>query len=139
MRKEFLAKIKLLEGEIVKLGRLIDNQRRESSSDEVGFEQELMDRQRIYQIEIERIKAILRQRATISFPKQQTIKYNIECNKYVRQVEVVPSHMSDPIAGRISEESPLGRALLGGAEGEKVEIETPVGLQIYKIREVVAE
>jgi|SRR3989344_2377034 len=40
---------------------------------------------------------------------------------------------ADPSAGKISMESPLGRALLGRLAGETFELETPSGLFKYKI------
>lgn len=47
--------------------------------------------------------------------------------------EIVGITESDPIHGKISNESPLGRALLGKIKGEEVEVETPAGKKIYKI------
>ena len=40
---------------------------------------------------------------------------------------------SDPLSGKISNESPLGKALLGKAVGDRVEVTTPAGVQKYKI------
>ncbi|MDQ2973175.1 MAG: GreA/GreB family elongation factor, partial [bacterium] len=40
---------------------------------------------------------------------------------------------ADPAAGKISDESPIGQALLGKKEGEKVEIKTPAETLEYKI------
>ena len=38
----------------------------------------------------------------------------------------------------VSVESPLGRAILGKAKGEHVTVETPLGIQEYKIMSVIA-
>ena len=46
---------------------------------------------------------------------------------------IVGSNEADPAAGKISNESPIGSALLGGHVGEKVEVKTPVGINIYEI------
>ena len=49
---------------------------------------------------------------------------------------IVGSTEADPIQGKISNESPIGRAILGRRVGEKVEVRTPsglVGLAILKI------
>lgn len=40
---------------------------------------------------------------------------------------------ADPSAGRISYESPLGKALLGHAVGDRVEVRTPAGLLHFRI------
>lgn len=47
--------------------------------------------------------------------------------------QVVGSQEADPMAGRISEESPFGKALLGKAVGEEVLVEAPAGAVRYRI------
>jgi transcription elongation factor GreA len=49
---------------------------------------------------------------------------------------VVGSQEADPMNGRISEESPFGRALLGRGKGEEVVVEAPEGNIRYKILEI---
>ena len=44
---------------------------------------------------------------------------------------------ADPFSGKISNESPVGKALLGRAKGEVVEIETESGILVYKIMEII--
>ena len=46
---------------------------------------------------------------------------------------IVGSSESDVEAGRISSSSPVGRALLGRAEGDEVVIATPAGERHYRI------
>ncbi|HXQ95846.1 MAG TPA: transcription elongation factor GreA [Candidatus Acidoferrales bacterium] len=46
---------------------------------------------------------------------------------------IVGSAEADPTAGRISNESPVGRALLGHRKGDKVVIHVPSGDFTYKI------
>ena len=46
---------------------------------------------------------------------------------------------ADVLAGSISNESPLGRGLLGAKTGDVVEIETPAGMLKFKILEIFAE
>ncbi|WP_296954954.1 transcription elongation factor GreA [uncultured Dialister sp.] len=48
-------------------------------------------------------------------------------------VKIVGSTESDPFKGLISNESPVGRALVGAKVGQIVEVEAPVGLLKYKI------
>ena len=47
--------------------------------------------------------------------------------------QVVGSQEADPMNGRISEESPFGKALLGKSIGEDVEVEAPAGVLHYQI------
>jgi len=49
---------------------------------------------------------------------------------------IVGSAEADPRQGRISNESPVGRALLGRKAGETVEVETPAGTMCLTILEV---
>lgn len=43
---------------------------------------------------------------------------------------------ADPLEGKISNESPIGAALMGKKEGDKVTIETPKGKTTYTIKAV---
>jgi hypothetical protein len=45
---------------------------------------------------------------------------------------------ADPAQGRISTESPVGRALLGGRRGEEVKVQTPGGVRALTIVEVAS-
>ncbi len=47
--------------------------------------------------------------------------------------QLVGSRESDPRKGRISNESPIGRALLNRRVGEEVNVETPNGVTRFKI------
>ena len=46
---------------------------------------------------------------------------------------IMGSIESDPTKGLISNESPMGKALIGKEKGEEVDVQTPVGVQKYKI------
>lgn len=46
---------------------------------------------------------------------------------------IVGSNESDPTAGRISNESPLGQSFLGKKVGESVEVHVPAGAITFKI------
>ena len=50
--------------------------------------------------------------------------------------QVVGSQEADPMNGRISEESPFGKALLGRKAGDTVIVEAPAGNIKYKIIEI---
>lgn len=60
-----------------------------------------------------------------------TIVVNVNGNK--KTYTIVGSNESDPMAGRISNESPIGSALLGARIGEKVDVKTPAGTTVYEI------
>ena len=50
--------------------------------------------------------------------------------------QVVGSQEADPMNGRISEESPFGKALLGKAVGEDVVVEAPAGTIHYQVIDI---
>ncbi len=50
--------------------------------------------------------------------------------------EIVGSQEADPMNGRISEESPFGKALLGHKVGEEVVVEAPAGNLRYQILKI---
>jgi transcription elongation factor GreB len=51
-------------------------------------------------------------------------------------VQIVGVDEIDPVEGRISMDSPLGKALMGAPPRGRVEVQTPKGLLVYEIREV---
>ncbi len=54
----------------------------------------------------------------------------------VEDVTIVGSSEADPFDGKISNESPVGRALLGAKAGDVVEVAAPAGILKYEIIEV---
>lgn len=58
------------------------------------------------------------------------------CNGKERVYLIVGSNEADPLSGRISNESPMGRALLNKKKGEQVSIPTPAGNKDCKIVEI---
>lgn len=67
-------------------------------------------------------------------------KVRLKDTKSDREVEysIVGSAEADPKHGRLSNESPVGKAVLGRSKGEKVTIPTPRGALEYKILEIEA-
>ena len=53
-----------------------------------------------------------------------------------KEFQIVGTVEADPLNGKISDESPIGQALIGKHEKDEVEISTPVETAIYKIVEV---
>ena len=50
--------------------------------------------------------------------------------------KIVASAEADPLEGRISDDCPLGRALLGLKQGDTVGVETPSGIRRFTINEI---
>ena len=66
-----------------------------------------------------------------SLVKVKDIEFD-EINEY----RLVGTVEADPMNNRISNESPVGRALLGRKKGEIVDVEVPAGIIKYEILEV---
>ena len=66
---------------------------------------------------------------------------NVGCTVRIKDLEfdeemeykIVGSTEADSLQGKISNESPVGKALIGGQTGERVEVETPGGMIKYQI------
>lgn len=54
----------------------------------------------------------------------------------VQQFRLVGPVEADAINGRLSTAAPLGRALIGRAAGDRVEIDTPAGRRTYQILDI---
>lgn len=53
------------------------------------------------------------------------------------QYKIVGSTEADPLGGKISDESPVGKALLGAAAGDKVQVLLPTGAEVtYEVLEI---
>jgi transcription elongation factor GreA len=64
-----------------------------------------------------------------------SVKLKSQAGK-TKEFQVVGTVEADPLNGKISDESPIGMALLGKKEGEEVEITTPVDTTKYKIIDI---
>ena len=71
-------------------------------------------------------------------------KINIGCQVKILDVEfneeldykIVGSTEANSLQGKISNESPVGRALIGSKAGDTVEVETQAGIIQYKVLEI---
>ncbi len=54
-------------------------------------------------------------------------------NSKLKEFQVVGTVEADPLEGKISDESPIGKALMGKKLGDEVEIKTPAETTVYKI------
>ena len=53
-----------------------------------------------------------------------------------KEYTIVGPQEANPLKGYISNESPLGEALIGHEQGDKVHVDTPAGKQTYEIVEI---
>jgi transcription elongation factor GreA len=91
---------------------------------------------------ITEIEHILSNVQVITAPKSDgevvlgsTIKLKSEDGR-AKQFQVVGTVEADPLNGKISDESPIGKALMGQKEGDTVEIKTPAETVVYKIVDI---
>ncbi len=57
-------------------------------------------------------------------------------NGTTKEFQVVGTVEADPMNGKISDESPIGLALMGKKVGEEVEIKTPANITMYKVMSI---
>lgn len=70
--------------------------------------------------------------STIKVGSVATLKHKSKTLTY----HFVTAWEADPTEKKISVESPLGKALLGKKQGEKIQVDVPAGRQTYEILEV---
>ncbi len=95
----------------------------------------------ILEQEITQIEETLRNAQIISKSANDTSKVGVGANVELFDMDfdekitlkIMGSIESDPLSGKISNESPLGKALLGKSKGEEVDVTTPAGIQRYKV------
>ncbi|HEX8997977.1 MAG TPA: transcription elongation factor GreA [Ktedonobacterales bacterium] len=99
----------MLEGEIQELQALLDNAIILEAPDQVEG------------------KKVVRLGATVSLENDRGD---------TRTYQLVSTVEAKPNAGKLSDQSPVGRALMGHVEGDKVEVTTPGGPVMYTIRSI---
>ena len=52
---------------------------------------------------------------------------------YEDEYTIVGSQEADPMAGRVSDDSPFGRGLYGHVAGDKIDVDAPVGVLHFEI------
>lgn len=129
-RKEIAEKIKIA----LSFGDLSEN----SEYDEAKNEQAIVEN-RIAQIE-----AMLKNVKVLDEDDISTEVVNVGSKVRVMDLEyneeisyhIVGSTEANPLKGRISDESPVGKALLGKKAGQKIDVEVPEGQISFKILEI---
>ena len=129
-RKEVAEKIKIARS----FGDLSENSEYDEAKDE----------QAIIEARIVEIEAMLKNVKVIDDHELSTELVNVGSKVKVEDLEysevidykIVGPSEADPSEGRISDESPVGAALIGHEVGEIVKVETPGGICTYKIMEI---
>ena len=99
------------------------------------------DEQRDVAARIEELEKMLKNAEVVDVDEVDTSTINIGCKAKILDMEfdeeveydIVGSHEANSLEGRISNESPVGRALIGHKVGDVIEVETQAGLLSYKI------
>ncbi len=129
-RKEVAQKIK----EAREQGDLSENAEYDAAKDE----------QRDIEARIEEIEKILKNVEVVVDEDVDLGMINVGCQvrvldcaeKEEREYDIVGSTEANSLTGKISNESPMGRALLGAKVGQTVKVETPAGTWKYKVLEI---
>jgi transcription elongation factor GreA len=80
---------------------------------------------------------IKEQKKTSQIGLGNKIRIKEKNSEEIKEYEIVGSQESDPIAGKISNESPMGKAFLGKKTGDNVKVILPKGVIEYEIVEVL--
>ena len=129
-RKEVAEKIKVALG----YGDLSEN----SEYDEAKNEQAIIEG-RIAEIENQLKNVRVLDEAEIGTENVHigsTVTVTEKGTKTKETYRIVGSTEADPLGGKISDESPIGKALLGRRKGEEVEVETPGGVIVLKVVDI---
>ena len=102
------------------------------------------DEQRDIEARIEDIEKILKNADVVVEEEVELDKISIGCKVKILDVEeneeleykIVGSTEANSLKGKISNESPVGKALLGAKVGDVVKVETHVGELEYKVLEI---
>jgi transcription elongation factor GreA len=100
------------------------------------------DKQAFIEGRIAELEHILKNSEMIDEIHLNCKKINVGCTVHVEvengemKYKIVGSYEADPEKGWISNESPLGQALLGKISGEEVEVIAPAGTIKYKVKNI---
>ena len=102
------------------------------------------DEQRDMEARIEEIEKILKNAEVVVEDEVDEGKINVGCKVKVLDMEydeemdfqLVGSTEANSLKGKISNESPVGKALLGAKVGDIVNVETQAGVLQYKVLEI---
>lgn len=129
-RKEVAQKIK----EAREQGDLSENAEYDAAKDE----------QRDIEARIEELEGILKNAEVVVEDEVDYNKINVGCTVKVfdktfdeeMEFKIVGSTEANSLEGKISNESPVGKALIGAKKGQTVQVEMPSGVMEYKVLEI---
>ena len=129
-RKEVAQKIK----EAREQGDLSENAEYDAAKDE----------QRDIELRIEELEKLLKNAEVVVEEEIDVNKINIGCKVKLLDVEydeemefyIVGSTEANSLQNKISNEAPVGRALIGKSVGDVVDVETQAGIIQYKVLEI---
>jgi transcription elongation factor GreA len=84
---------------------------------------------------LKNVKVILAPKGESKVVLGSSVKLHSDTGKK-KEFQVVGTVEADPLNGKISDESPIGKALMGKKEGDEVEIKTPAETAVYKIVDI---
>ena len=93
------------------------------------------------EIRISEVENILKNVELIKKPKgdnkvQLGTNVKLKNGNVKKEFKIVGTVEADPLNGKISDESPIGAALIGKKVGDLVEIKTAVDIQTYKVEAI---
>ncbi len=102
------------------------------------------DEQRDIEARIEELEKILKNAEVVVEDEVDLDKINIGCRVKIHDMEydedleykIVGSTEANSLKGKISNESPVGKALIGARVGQVVDVETQAGIVQYKVLEI---
>lgn len=90
--------------------------------------------------EIADIETMLKMAQVITAPSSDRVTIGttvtVDCDGEQRMYRIVGSNEADPLVGKISNESPVGQALLGRVAGDRVTIPTKVGKKECVVKKI---
>jgi transcription elongation factor GreA len=99
-----------------------------------------VDEQSFIEGRIAEIEHIIKHASVIAVKKRDKVTLgatvHLELETGQQKYVIVGSTEANPAEGRISDVSPIGKALMGRKPGDEVEIEVPSGILTYKILKV---
>jgi transcription elongation factor GreA len=63
-------------------------------------------------------------------------RVKLKAGSKTKEFQIVGTMEADPLNGKVSDESPIGKALMGKAKGDKAELKTPAETVSYTIVEI---
>ena len=102
------------------------------------------DEQRDIEARIEELEKILKNAEVVDEDEVDLDKINVGCKVKVLDMEfdeemiykIVGSTEANSLKGKISNDSPVGKALMGHVAGDIVSVDTPAGTFSYKVLEI---